>query len=262
MSDSLRQTRMGRNLFAPGEHDLMRTHADTVNRTRPDLAEIAAAKPPKPTKVEPGPREQLASRIVGKIGGGEPVLGRFDNALRNNTNEAARIWSQISPANRNEARGVWLRDLGGGGEQFSAAKFIKNWDSYSDRAKAIMLPNKAHRQQVQNFYILAKQYGENLARYGNPSGTAQVSSWHKLMTGTAKTAMAVGTGAASVFHPLGMAAAALGGRGIASLLARPESAAQLTRWTRMAQAYNSAPSTAKLVTLQNTTRLLAQESKK
>ena len=165
----------------------------------------------------------------------------------------------MSDANRNEFRGSVLRGLGGGGETFSVDKFISNWDKYSDQAKAVMF-DREHRQTIQNVYTLAKNYSENLKRYGNPSGTAQVSAWHKLLAGTAKTALAVGAGTMSVAHPLGMVAAGLGGRRIATLLARPEGAKQLVRWSRMAQLYNSAPSAAKLIALQNATRALASSA--
>ena len=90
-----------------------------------------------------------------------------------------------------------LRNLGGGGEEFSVAKFIKNWENYTPQAKAIVW-DREHRRTIDNFHTLAKEYGATLSRYGNPSGTAQVSAWHKLMTGGLKTAAATVAGTLSV----------------------------------------------------------------
>ena len=261
--DGLTPTRMGSHLFEPHEHDLMRGYSQLSQRT-PELmkesARLAKQSEPKLAKVESGKAEQLANQMLGRNRSEENVLSALDNAARGGDIKMfARTWGRMSDANRNEFRGSVLRGLGGGGETFSVDKFISNWDKYSDQAKAVMF-DREHRQTIQNVYTLAKQYSENLKRYGNPSGTAQVSAWHKLLAGTAKTALAVGAGTMSVAHPLGMVAAGLGGRRIATLLARPEGAKQLVRWSKMAQLYNSAPSAAKLIALQNATRALASSA--
>jgi hypothetical protein len=172
-----------------------------------------------------------------------------------NIKEAARAWGKMSEANRNEFRGTWLRNLGGGGDDFSVAKFVKNWSDYSDQAKAFML-DKEHRQNLNDFHQIAKDYQTNLARFGNPSGTAQVTAWHKLLAGAVKTAGAVVAGTTTLAHPIGIAMAGLGARKLSALLATPQGAQQLTRWNRIAKAYDRAPSTPKLLALQSTTRLL------
>jgi hypothetical protein len=261
--EGLTPTRMGSHLFDPAEHDLMRQYAQLSQQTPAQLAEaarLAKQNTPKPAKVEPGKAEQLAGEAIKRSE--EKTLGAFDSALREggNIKQAARIWGRMTEANRNEVRSNFLRNLGGGGKEFSVAEFVKNWDSYSDQAKTFLLPDRAHRNTIKAIHTLAKEYGATLSRYGNPSGTAQVSFWHKLMTGGAKTAAATVAGTVSYFHPIGMAFAGLGGYGISKLLASPQGARQLTRWAGMTKAYNSAPSATKLLALQNATRLLAQSA--
>lgn len=258
-------TRMGSHLFEPHEHELMRGYAQLSQQTPEHLREaarIAKQSEPKLAKVEPGKAEQLAKRLVGKNQGGEQTLSKIDLAMRQggNIKEAARAWGKMSEANRNEFRGAWLRNLGGGGDDFSVAKFVKNWSDYSDQAKAFML-DKEHRQNLNDFHQIAKDYQTNLARFGNPSGTAQVTAWHKILADTAKTAAGVLIGTTSPAHLIGIALAGLGGRKLSTLLASPRGAQQLTRWNRIAKAYDRTPSTPKLLALQSTTRLLENSSK-
>ena len=251
-------TRMGAHLFDPREHELMRGYSELAQQTPQQLKEaarIAKQNEPKLAKLEPGASEQLAGRAIGRSE--EKTLGKLDSAMRQggNIKEVARTWGRLSEANRNELRGSWLRNLGGGGEDFSIGKFVSNWNDYSDQAKAIML-NREQRQHLNDFHQVAKDYQTNLAKYGNPSGTAQVTAWHKLLAATAKTAGGVLTGTVALAHPLGMAAIGLGARKLSSIMARPQGARDLTRWSRVAQSYKSAPSAAKLATLGNLTRSL------
>jgi uncharacterized protein with PIN domain len=262
--EGLTPTRMGSHLFEPHEHGLMRGYAQLSQQTPEQLREaarIAKQNEPKLAKPEPGNAEQLAAKLLGRNRSDEQILSTLDRTMRagGDIKTFARAWGRMSDANRDEFRGAWLRNMGGGGEQFSVAKFIKNWEDYSPQAKAVML-GREHRQSVQDFYTLAKQYGDTLAKYGNPSGTAQVSAWHNLLKGAGKTAAAVFVGGASLAHPIGVAIAGLGLRGVSKLLATPRGAQQITRWGRIAQSYKSAPSAAKLVALQNTTRLLANSA--
>lgn len=249
--------RMGSHLFEPHEHDLMRGFADLAQRTPQEIAEVRAAKPPKPTKAEPGRTEQLTNRILGRNRSDEQVLTKFDSAIRQggDIKEAARVWGKLTPANRNEVRGAWLRGLGGGGEEFSLGKFVSNWEDYQDQAKAFML-DRGQRQHLNDFHRVAKEYQDNLKKYGNPSGTAQVTAWHKLMTGALKTGAGVATGTLAFYHPIGIAIAGLGLRKLSKVLALPQGARDISRWSRVAQSYRSAPSAGKLTLLSNLTRTL------
>ena len=259
-------TRMGSHLFEPHEHDLMRGYAQLSQQTPEHLIEaarIAKQSEPKLAKLEPGRAEQLAGRVLGRNRSDEQIVSKIDSAMRQggDIKEAARAWGRMTPANRDEFRGAWLRGLGGGGDDFSVAKFVKNWsDLFADQAKAFML-DKEHRQNLNDFHEIAKDYQTNLATVSaTPSGTAQVTAWHKLLAGAVKTAGAVVAGSTTLAHPLMVALAGLGARKVSKILATPQGAGQITRWNRIAQAYNRAPSTTKLITLQSATRLLANSA--
>lgn len=250
----LTPTRMGSHLFDPGEHELMRGFADLSRQTPQQIAEVRAARPPKPTTAEPGQSEQLANRMLGRNRSDEGVFTKFDSALRQggDIKEAARVWGKLTPANRDEVTAAWLRGMGGG-EEFSVGKFVSNWKDYQDQAKAIML-NREQRQHLNDFHRVAEEYQDTLKKYGNPSGTAQVSGWHKLMAavGTAGSGLLAG----SVWPPIALAIGGLGGRKMATILARPQGARDLSRWSRLAQSYKSAPTASKLTALSNLTRSL------
>ena len=263
--DELRNTRMGRNLFEPSEHDTMGHYAEIRQQTPQALtaAEAQAKRTaPQLAKVEPGKAEQIARQMLGRNRGDEQILGTLDQAFKSDGDikKAVRTWGQMSDANRNEFRGAWLRQLGGGGENFSLAKFVTNWDKYSDQAKVVLLRDRAHRQNVQDFYTIAKQYKESVEKYGNPSGTAQVTFWHRLAEGAVK-----GVGALAVGHFVGAGAlagtlaAGLGLRGVAKLLATPQGAAQIGKWTRLAKAYQAIPNASTLNALQAATRSLNEQ---
>lgn len=260
----LRSTRMGDRLFEPAEHDQMRDFGDLAQRTPQDLRQAAVeakANKPKPTKPEPGKAEQLASKMLGRNRSDEAVFGTFDRMLREggDIKNAARTWGRLSDANRNDVRAALLRNMGGGGEHFNVAEFVKNWESYTPQAKAILL-DRDHRQNLQDFYTVAKQYKDTIAKYGNPSGTAQVSAWHKLGAGTFKGAVALAAG-----HTIGLVpsivtiATGLGARKLSRILATPEGAQQVARWSRLAQAYERVPSARTLALLSGATHNLNQQ---
>jgi hypothetical protein len=267
--EELRNTRMGRTLFSPQEHAAMDRYAGIRQQT-PDALKAAEAEArrtaPQLAKVEPGKAEQIAKETLGRNRSDEQVLGTLDQAfkVKGDIKQAARTWGAMSEANRDEFRGAWLRQLGGGGENFSLSKFVTNWDNYSDQAKAILLRDRAHRQNLQDFYTIAKQYKTAVERYGNPSGTAQVTAWQRLGEGGLKAAgQAIGAlvigkiaGTAAL---AGMLTAGLGLRGLAKFLSTPQGAAQIGRWTRLGRAYQAAPGARTLNALQVATRSLNEQ---
>jgi hypothetical protein len=263
--DELRNTRMGQTLFEPNDHGLMRNYADIRQQTPEALraAEAEArASTPKLAKVEPGKAEQIAQDVLGRNRSDEAVLGKLDHAFHTDGDikTAARAWGKMSDANRDEFRGAWLRQLGGGGDNFSLAKFVTNWDKYSDQAKSILLRDRGHRQNLQDFYTIAKQYKSAVEKYGNPSGTAQVTAWHRLAEGVVKGAGALLVGQLAGVTPLaGMMVAGLGLRRVAGLLATPQGAAQVGRWNRLAKAYQASPDAKTLNMLQAITRSLNEQ---
>lgn len=256
----LTPTRMGSHLFEPHEHDLMRGFADLAQRTPQEIAEVRKAKPPKPIKVEPGKAEQLAGRVLGRNRSDETVLGKFDSAIREggDIKEAARVWGKLSDGERNEVRGNWLRNMGGGADNFSVGKFLKNWSAYSKQAKTFML-DREHRAAIDDFHTALSQYADTISKYGNPSGTAQVSAWHKLAALGGKGVAALFAAPVAAAHlplTIGTIVGGLGLRKVARLLAIPQGARDISRWHRIAQSYRSAPSAGKLTALSNLTRTL------
>ena len=197
----LRPTRMGRNLFEPHEHDLMGGYADLTERTPEDLRQAvrtARENRPEPTKVAPGEAQQLAARVVGRRSE-EQVFDKIDTMAREggDLKGLGQTWRAMPEASRDEFRGAWLRNMGGGsGDDFNVSQYVKNWESYPAQAKAVILGfSGPHLRSLEDVYTVAKQYADTIKKYGNPSGTAQVSAWHNLAKGALKTgaALAVGT---------------------------------------------------------------------
>ena len=261
--DGLTPTRMGSHLFDPAEHDLMRNVARVGTETPAQLKEaarLAKTNEPKIAKPEVGKSGEIADRMLGYGREGEKVFGALDRALHKNGDikNAARTWGRMSAENRDEFRGAWLRNMGGGGEQFSLAKFATNWEKYSDQAKSIML-GREHRADVHDFYLAAKKYGDTLQKYGNPSGTAQVSTWHKLVAGAFKTAGGVATGTLALYHPIFLAAGGLGLHKLSRILATPQGARNVSKFMRVGEAYRNSPSPAKLALFSSLSRSLENE---
>jgi hypothetical protein len=258
--DAFTPTRMGSHLFEPQEHDLMRGYSrlsqDTPAQLR-DAARIAKENEPKLIKPEAGKSEQLAGKILGRNRSDEQVFNTVDRMMREggDIKNFARTWGKMPEANRNELRGAWLRNMGGGGEEFNVSAFVKNWDDYSKQAKSIML-DRPHREAMEDFHTSLKQYADTIKKYGNPSGTAQVTAWHKLASGVLKGGAALAAGGAAALHPIGTAMAGLGLRKVATILAKPEGPRQINRWTRLARAYDKTPSANTLNLLQTATRTL------
>jgi hypothetical protein len=259
-ADGSNATRMGLHLFGPEEHQLMRGYSRLSQETPAQLKEAARTakeREPKLIKPEPGKAQQLAGKVLGRNRSDEQVLGTVDRMMREggDIKNFARTWGKMSEANRDQLRGSWLRNMGGGGDEFNVSAFVKNWGEYSDQAKAIML-DRPHREAMNDFHSALKNYADTIRKYGNPSGTAQVSAWHKLLTGTLKAGAAVATGGAALFHPIGVAVTGLGLRKVATILARPQGAQQINRWSRLARAYERAPTARTLNLLQTATRTL------
>jgi hypothetical protein len=145
---------------------------------------------------------------------------------------------------------------GGTGDNFSAGTFATNWNKYSDQAKAVLVRDRAHRESLNDFAKISKEYGDQIKKYGNPSGTAQVTAWQKIAGTALKAGGAAFAGGLALFHPFGVLTAGVGMRQLAKMLAKPSGAQQVMRWNRLATAYNRSPSPGALNALQNVTRLI------
>jgi len=172
----------------------------------------------------------------------------------------SQAWQALDEQSRNDFRGRVIQNLGREGKDFSLPKFVKEWESYPDQSKAIMFgaggpQGIQHFADINNFHRIAKEYGETVAKYGNPSKTGQETIWHKIFTYALKGGGAIAAG----FHPgtaIGIAAAGLGLRKFANVLAAPEGARELSRFAQMAEAYNKRPNVALLRTMSRTANSL------
>jgi hypothetical protein len=258
-------TTMGAHLFTPQDLQLAHDYAAFTEQVPQHLKQIdreAAATEPKLARVEPGPAQQTAKDFLGNRSY-EQVFHAFDSALKKGKTAASReaidAWRTMSDVNKAEFRGAWLRNLGGGGEQFDLGKFVKNWSSYSDALKGMVVGNEQHLQHLNDFHKQAEEFVDAVSKYGNPSGTGQITMWHKLLTGGLALGGAIVAGnhpAAAIGSAMATLAGGLGLYGVSKLLATPRGAAELVKWNRTAKAYQRAPTAAKLNALSTSTRLL------
>jgi hypothetical protein len=262
----LRVSPIGRELFTPAELDQMHQHGSIRQQAEVALkrsADIAKENKPKPIKFKaeplplPGKAETLAKKVLGYNRGEEQIYGAVDQFAKNDPKNFARTWGRMTDANRKEFTASWLRRMGGEGEAFNPTEFVKNWESYSDQAKAVML-DRGHRQTMNDIATNLREYGDNIKKYGNPSGTAQATMYQKILFGGPKAAATlVGAGALHALGgPVGVLLGGLGARKFSLYMASPERAQQIARWTRLAKAYQKAPSPGALNVLVTLTRNL------
>jgi hypothetical protein len=200
----------------------------------------------------PGPAQQLAE-TVGTQRGGEAIYRGLDNDLKGgataDNRTAMNTWNAMSPVDKAQFRGAWLRNLGkDAAGNFSLERFVKDWGSYSDAGKGMIL-DVAHRQHLNDFRTMAKEYSEAVKKYGNVSGTTQTTNWAKLLA-------AIPGMIAAPKLVLATLAGGVGLYGVSKLLASPRGTQQMVRWNRLAQAYQRAPTAGKLNALSNVSRIV------
>jgi hypothetical protein len=259
---------MGKELFSPQELEQQRAHGVTKQQTELELkraAEQAKIEKPKPVKFkpepapEPGKAETLANKVLGRNRSEQQIFDQVDQFAKTDPKNFARTWGRMTEDNRKEFTAAWIRSLGGDGE-FNPAQFAKNWESYSDQAKTIMLRDRGDRRSMDNLAEILKEYGNNIKKYGNPSGTAQISFYQKLLTGAIKygsVPLAAGLGP---FHPISALIAGVGARQFAKYMAKPESAVQIVRWSKLAKAYQNRPDPAVFRSLSRMTRSINEQA--
>jgi hypothetical protein len=260
---------MGRELFSPQELEQQRAHGVTKQQTELELkqaADQAKASKPAPVKFkpspapEPGKAETLASKMLGRGRSDEQVFDTLNQAAKTDVKNFARTWGRLTEDGRNEFRAAVTRQMGGGvGDKFNPEEFVKNWDSYSPQAKVVMF-GREHRQAMEDFKDILKEYGNNIKKYGNPSGTAQISFYQKLLTGAIKYGGTALAGGLAPFHPIGVLIGGLGARRFASMMAKPEEAQQVVRWSKLAKAYQNKPDTRTFSALSKMTRSINDRS--
>jgi hypothetical protein len=249
--DGVTPTRMGSHLFDAGEQNILRNAARAGEEAPAQLKE--AQRLARESEPQTGKAEEARKSVFGYNRSEEQAVDKLDAMMRGTgIKDFARAWGRMSPADRASFKGHWVRNLGGDGENFNLGTFVKNWETYSDQSKVVML-GREHRQNLDDIYTAAKRYSDNIAKYGNPSGTAQVRAWHDLAKDAAKAAGTLATGAFTI-GPIQTVVAGVGLRKLAKILATPEGAANVSRWNRLANAYTRSPNSRTLHLLGRATR--------
>jgi len=266
--EQLGDSPMGKELFSPQELEQQRAHGVTKQQAEIELKRAIAeekATKPKPIKFkaepapEPGRAETLANKVLGRNRGEQQIFDQVDQFAKTDPKNFARTWGRMTEDNRKEFTAAWIRSLGGDGE-FNPTQFAKNWESYSDQAKTIMLSDRGDRRSMDNLAEILKEYGNNIKKYGNPSGTAQISFYQKLLIGAIKYGsipLAAGLGP---FHPISALIAGVGARQFARYMAKPESPVQIVRWSKLAKAYQNKPDPALFRSLSRMTRSINEQA--
>lgn len=178
-------------------------------------------------------RREALAKIVGKDAGMAPegVLDRL--AQMASTKSSANVerlilarkaigqqgWDEVASAIISRIG----RDPSG---NFSPDRFATAFGKMSDEGKRVMFSSTGRSDLLQSLNDIAtiSQRAQQIARFGNPSGTGRVTS------------LVAGAGALWA-EPLTTIATAIGGNALARALARPVTAKALARWSR---AYSNA----------------------
>ena len=251
-------------VFSPEERSLMLKHADVLDQAK--AARDAVGQFEKTGKPEPGPLQQLASRIIGgKMDKGEALWKTIEGYTRKGGDLKALggLMREIPPGMKDDIAGAVIRGLGRDqAGNFSLDRFASDWGGHdasgkiTPQAKAILFGNAGpHVTALNDLATIAQRLKEVKGKYGNPSGTGQTNAFFKLaaaLGGFDVTGHFVGFGPA-------IGAAALGGVGNigARVLASPAGAASIAKYARALEAQAKAPSPATNALVNMTQRNLA-----
>jgi hypothetical protein len=133
---------------------------------------------------------------------------------------------------------------------FSPQRFVTAYGKLSPQGKAILFRSTGRGDLAQHLDDIAKVSSrfKELQKFANPSGT-----------GRSVSGSAIGAGA--WFDPMTTAATVLSGRVVASMLARPATAASLARYSRTHEALVRQPSPARLAAFNLASRNLLTAAK-
>jgi hypothetical protein len=249
-----------RRLFTDAEHGVMRGYADTLRQTtgeRSAAEEIAKnTRPVEPGKIEPGPMQQLADRVLGT------GRAKSEEALFNTIKSYAgpkgdiktltQLWRGLSDKAKGDLSSAMIRDLGvrPGTQQFSAETFGNDWRKITPEAKRLMFGDSAHRKAIDDIVTIADRHKDVFKKFGNPSGSAT----NLTFTGV----VAALTGATT--NPLLAMKLVLGGGGgyaLSKILASPAGASSVSKWAKIADAAAKRPTPQGIAMLRLATRNLA-----
>lgn len=170
-------------------------------------------------------RRENLQRIVG-ANSDEAVLDRIVGAASSRGRADIRLLSQarkaIGKQGWDEIAGTTLTRLGRDAEgNFSAQRFITDYGKLSPEGKALLFGSTGRREVQQALDDLVKVSSKfrDLQKFANPSGTGQ-----------AGFGGVIGFGAA--IDPITTLTSVVGGRAIATLLARPATAKGAAQWAK------------------------------
>lgn len=186
-------------------------------------------------------RESLA-KIIGADGNApaETVFGRIE-AMAGSTSRAdisklAQARKAIGSDDWNELASTVVNRLGRDVEgNFSPQRFVTAYGKLSDAGKQVLFRSTGKSELANHLDDIARVSSrfKELQKFANPSGTARNSIF-------------AGLGAGLVTAPLTTLTTVLGGRVVATALAKPASAASIAKLAKAQQAIAVAPSASKV----------------
>jgi hypothetical protein len=192
-------------------------------------------------------RREALTKIVGTEGDAAPekVFDRLTamagSASRADINKLAQARKAMGSDDWNELASSVISRLGRDVEgNFSPERFITDYNKISDAGKNLLFkstdnPLKTHLDDIATVSSRFKQ----LQKFANPSGSGRQIA-----------------GAALFFEPLTTLKAILGGRVVASILAKPAQAASVAKWSRAKYSLAASPGPATLAAYALATRNL------
>jgi hypothetical protein len=185
-------------------------------------------------------RESLA-KIIGSDGNApaETVFGRLEamagSTSRADVSKLAQARKAMGSEDWNEVTSTVVTRLGRDPEgNFSPQRFVTAYGKLSDAGKQILFRSSDKSDLAQHLDDIAKVSSrfKELQKFANPSGTAR-----------AGIGAFIGTGAFT--EPLSTISSVLGGRAVATALARPASAASIAKLAKSQEALVVNPSPSK-----------------
>ncbi len=209
-----------------------------ISERRANLAKIVGAS-------GDAPAEAIFSRLLAKAGSSSRADAKTLLEVRRSM--PASDWNEFVSS----VVGQMGRDVQG---TFSPDRFLTAYEKLSDQGKNVLFRSGGQSGLADALDDIAKVSGrfKDLNKFANPSGTAQN------LNGTAAM-MGLGYGILSgdIQTPLKVLGLMLGGRAVASMLAKPSIAASTARWARSYEDMVKNPTTPKVAVLTLASRNLA-----
>jgi hypothetical protein len=221
--------------FPEGARELMLRHADILDAAktaRDRVGEVAKTNAPKPTKVEKGPMQQLADRVIGgKMDKNEALWRTIEGYTKEggDLKALAGLMREIPQSAKDDIAGAVIRNLGKDQSgNFSLDIFASDWGKMTSPAKMIVFGQEgAHVKALDDLAVIAQRLKDVKKKYGNSSGTAQTTALQQLGAIVTTSAGGAFTGSPGL---AGLAiAGGVGGNVVARVLASPAGASSLAK---------------------------------